>query len=81
MILAYVWMVLCSICFLWYCAMHIVLCSNSMLSGCSSSSLRHFWVVPCGRIMFYIILSVLQNIVMDLNNIMLQIINYKISPR
>ena len=67
--------------FLWYCAMHSVSCSNSMLSGCSSSSsLRHFWVVPCGRIIFYIILSVLQNIVMDLNNSMLHIINYNIFP-
>ena len=49
MVLVYVWMVFCSICFLWYCVMQSVLCSNSMLYGCSSSSsLRHCWVVPSG---------------------------------
>ena len=81
MILAYVWMVLYSICLLWYCAMHSVLCSNSMLSGCSSSSfLRHFWVVPCGscrwhRYLFWVAFAPhLSVLVLDLSSIIVWIV-------
>ena len=47
--LAYFWVVFCSIWLLWYCVMHSILCSSSMLFGCSnSSSVHHCCVVPCG---------------------------------